>query len=71
MGAVEIEIPGETKKREVELDSHSSMDCLVADRSQGRRRGGRWSWTRIARWTVLLLTDPRGDEEEGGGAGLA
>ena len=71
MGAVEIEIPGEIKRREVELGSQSWMDCLVGDRSQERSRGGRWSWALIAGWIVLLLTDPREDEEEGGGAGLS
>ena len=40
-------------------------------RAQERSRGGRWSWSLIAGRIVLLLAEPRRDQEEGGGAGLS
>ena len=38
-------------------------------RAQERSRGGRWSWPLMAGRIVLLLAEPRRDQEEGGGAG--
>ena len=55
----------------MELGSHSWMDRLTADRVQEKSRGGRWSWALIAGWTVLLLTQSRRDQEQGGGVGLS
>ena len=52
----------------MELGSHSWMDCLAV-RAQERSRGGRWSWVPIAGW-IVLLSEPRRDQEEGGGAGF-
>ena len=54
----------------MELGYHSWMDCLAADRAQVRSKAGRWSWAIIAGW-IVLLSEPRRDQEEGGGAGLS
>ena len=47
------------------------MHATIHPRAQERSRGGRWSWVLIDGWTVLLLTEPRRDQEQGGGAGLS
>ena len=55
--------PGAIKSKEVELGSHSRMDCLVVElsmksalRAQERSRAGRWSWAVMVGWIVLLLS---------------
>ena len=54
----------------MELGCHSRMDCLAADRVQERSKAGRWSWADIAQLIVMLLTESRRGQRQGGGAGL-
>ena len=55
----------EIKRKEMELNSYSWMGCLAVNRTQERSRAGRWNWSLTAGWIVLLLTEPRRDQEQG------